>query len=61
MGNLNLIARRHGWDRWRDLAFIAGAILLTALSIGAVTSKAAGKASNNWTVQVIESDFQIVR
>ena len=59
--NLNQIVTRRGLDRWRDVAFIVGAVLLTALSIGAVTSKAAGKASNQWTVQVIESNFEVVR
>ena len=42
MGNLKEIEQRHGGDRWRDAGFIAAALLLTALAIGSVTSKAAG-------------------
>ncbi len=59
MGNLNQIADRRGRDRWKDLLFIGTAVLLTALSIGAVTSKAAGSASNEWSVQVIETNFHV--
>ena len=43
MSNLKEIAVRHGRDRWKDAVFICAAVLLTALSIGSVTSKAAGK------------------
>lgn len=43
MSNLNEIAHRHGRDRWKDAVFIVAAVLLTALSIGSVTSQAAGK------------------
>lgn len=60
MGNLKNIEARRTSDRWRDVVFIAGAVLLTALSIGAVTSKAAGKASDTWRVQVIESPPEIM-
>jgi hypothetical protein len=42
MGNLKEIEQRHGRDRWKDALFIAAALLLTAISIGSVTSKAAG-------------------
>ncbi|HEY5922680.1 MAG TPA: hypothetical protein VIV11_13455 [Kofleriaceae bacterium] len=50
MSNLNEIKARHGWDRWKDAVFIAAAVLLTALSIGAVTSQAAGKPTDHqWT------------
>jgi hypothetical protein len=53
MGNLNEIEHRHGRDRWKDAVFILAAVLLTALSIGSVTSKAAGKPSNHqWDVTV---------
>ena len=45
------IEARHGRDRWKDAIFIAGAVLLTALSIGSVTSKAAGHVSQkSWGV-----------
>ncbi|HEU4613318.1 MAG TPA: hypothetical protein VFS15_14605 [Kofleriaceae bacterium] len=54
MGNLNEIAHRHGRDHWKDAIFIAAAVLLTALSIGSVTSKAAGK-PHQWQDQVTVS------
>jgi hypothetical protein len=63
MTNLNEIAQRHGWDRWKDAMFIGAALLLTALAIGSVTSKAAGSPSK-WkesSVAVFESDLEIVR
>jgi hypothetical protein len=43
MSDLSEIKQRHAFDRWKDVVFIAGAVLLTALSIGSVTSKAVGK------------------
>ena len=49
MSNLNQIERRHGRDGWKDALFIGVAVLLTALSIGAV-SKAGGKQSE-WAVK----------
>lgn len=64
MGNLNEIAHRHGRDRWKDAVFIVAAVLLTALSIGSVTSKAAGKPGErvfNGKVTVIESTPEIGR
>ena len=60
MSNLQRIEQRHRPDRWRDIAFAATAILLTALSIGAVTSKAAGSvAEHTWTLTVLESDVEV--
>jgi hypothetical protein len=60
MNHLTQIANRHTQDRWKDAVFIAVAVLLTALSIGAVTSKAAGNpAQHVWTVTVIESELEI--
>lgn len=60
MGYLNEIRLRHGWDRWRDVVFIAGAVLLTLLSIGSVTSKAAGKTQlHRWTVTVVETPVEV--
>ncbi len=42
---------RHGRDGWKDIIFIALAVLLTALSIGSVTSKAAGHPhEKQWTL-----------
>jgi len=55
MGNLTEIPDRHRQDRWKDAVFIIAAVLLTAVSIGAVTSKAAGKPSEHkWKLTVIE-------
>jgi hypothetical protein len=55
MSNLNEIKERHGRDRWKDAVFIAAAVLLTALSLGAVTSKAAGKPTDRqWQVKVVD-------
>jgi len=60
MSNLKEIVQRHGWDRWKDAGFIAAAVLLTALAIGSVTSRAAGKApTHEWTVTVIESNVEL--
>ncbi len=64
MGNLNEIAHRHGRDRWKDAVFIVAAVLLTALSIGSVTSQAAGKPVDrqfNGKVTVVESGLEIGR
>ena len=62
MSNLNEIKERHGRDRWKDAVFIAAAVLLTVLSIGSVTSKAAGKPTQQqWKVTVVESNLEIGR
>lgn len=54
--SLNNMKLRHGGDGWRDAIFIVLAVLLTALSIGSVTSKAAGHPSEHkWSVTVIEN------
>lgn len=56
MSNLNDIEERHVRDHWRDAVFIALAVLLTALSIGSVTSKAAGHPTpHEWSLSVIET------
>jgi hypothetical protein len=56
MSNLKEIETRHGRDNWRDAVFILAAVLLTALSIGSVTSQAAGKPHDHkWSVTVIEN------
>ena len=56
MSNLNEIAHRHGRDRWKDALFIAAALLLTAVSIGSVTSKAQGSVSQaKWEVSMTET------
>lgn len=62
MSNLNEIEHRHGRDRWKDAIFIIAAVVLTALSIGSVTSKAAGKPTEHqWKLTVIESQPEIAR
>jgi hypothetical protein len=61
MSTLHEIAHRHVRDRWKDALFIGAALLLTALSIGSVTSKAAGSSSSKWTVTVVESNLEIGR
>jgi hypothetical protein len=64
MSTLNEIAHRHGMDRWKDALFIGVALLLTALSIGSVTSKAAGSNEVKWkqsSVAVFESDLEVLR
>ena len=56
------IEQRHRRDGWKDALFIGVAVLLTALSIGAVTSKAAGKPTeHNWSVKVEMSNLEIAR
>ena len=62
MGNLNEIPQRHRRDRWKDAVFVFAAVLLTALSIASVTSKAAGKPHQpQGKVTVIESNLEIGR
>jgi hypothetical protein len=60
MSHLTRIEERHRPDRRRDTIFIVSALLLTSLSIGSLTSKAAGPvAERRWTVTVIESGLEI--
>jgi hypothetical protein len=60
MSTLIHIEKRHGRDRWKDALFIGVALLLTAISIGSVTSKAAGKAPTHaWQLQVIEGSPEV--
>jgi hypothetical protein len=55
MSNLNEIKERHGRDRLKDALFICAALILTAVSIGSVTSKAAGTPTEHtWTVKVVD-------
>jgi hypothetical protein len=59
MGNLNQIEHRHKRDPWRDVMFIGVAVLLIAVSIGAV-SKVSGKPfEKEWKVVVMESNLEI--
>ncbi len=56
MTNLNDIEERHGGDHFKDAVFVVFAVILTALSIGSVTSKAAGHPHHGqWSVTVIEN------
>lgn len=60
MNNLTQIERRHVRDSWKDAIFIIVAALLIAVSIGAVTSKAAGKPFKHvWTLTVTEGSAEI--
>ena len=64
MDNLDEIAHRHDRDRWKDAVFILAAVLLTALSIGSVTSKAAGRPGERQfssRLTVIESNLEIAK
>lgn len=60
MSHLNRIAARHRPDRWTDTLFIMAAVLLAALSIGSLTSKAAGPPPDHaWTLTVLESNLEV--
>ena len=62
MSTLKEIEHRHGRDRWKDALFIAAAILLTALSIGSVTSKAVGSTPDPaWKLTVLETPIELAR
>jgi hypothetical protein len=62
MSHLSEIAERHRPDHWRDIIFVVGALLLAALSVGSLTTKAAGPASERpWTLTVVETGFEVVR
>jgi hypothetical protein len=62
MSYLNQIAARHRPDRWTDVIFVVAAVLLTALSIGSLTSKAVGAApEHQWTLTVFESNLEVGR
>jgi hypothetical protein len=61
MSHLQEIEHRHGRDRWKDVVFICAALLLTALSIGSVTSKARGKSHEQWTVTVVDATSELAR
>ncbi|CAN5207922.1 hypothetical protein BH11MYX1_BH11MYX1_32820 [soil metagenome] len=54
--NLGEIEARHGRDGWKDAVFVALAVILTALSIGSVTSKAAGHPTEHqFSLMVVEN------
>lgn len=56
MNNLNEIEQRHERDGWKDAVFVVLAVVLTALSIGSVTAKSAGRAhEHQWSVTMIEN------
>ncbi len=60
--SLRDIEVRHERDRWRDAVFVVAAVLLTVLSLGAMSSKAAGhpgKPHFESSVTVIESGLAI--
>ncbi len=54
--NLGHIEARHDRDGWKDAVFVLLAVLLTALSIGSVTSKAAGHPTEHqFSLTVVEN------
>ena len=54
--SLTNIEVRHERDAWKDVAFIVLAVVMTALAIGSVTSKAAGHAPDHqWSLSVVEN------
>ena len=60
MTHLQEIEERHRPDRWTDIIFIVGAVVLTALSVGSLTSKAQGSVSERpWTLTVLESSVEV--
>ena len=60
MSHLTEIEERHRPDRWTDIIFIVGAVLLTGLSIASLTSQAAGSVSEHqWTLTVLESSLEV--
>src|ERR1041384_7896179 len=62
MSNLQRIEQRHRPDVWRDIIFIMGATLLAALSIGSLTSRAAGNVpERQGTLTVLESSVEVSR
>jgi hypothetical protein len=62
MSNLQSIEQRHRPDRWRDVIFVLGAALLAALSIGSLTTQAAGSVTaRQWTLTVLESNLEVGR
>jgi hypothetical protein len=57
MSHLSQIERRHGRDRWKDLLFIAVAVLLAALALGVMTSNVVGDPIEHaWSVTVVDPD-----
>jgi hypothetical protein len=62
MSYLHLIEQRHRPDRLRDFIFVVGALLLVALSIGSLTSHAAGQMSERqWVLTVLEGGVEVIR
>jgi hypothetical protein len=61
MSNLSQIVNRHLRDHWKDALFIAGAVLLLAISIGSVTSKNAKEADREWRVETVQGNVEVVR
>ncbi|HEX2687224.1 MAG TPA: hypothetical protein VHN14_11425 [Kofleriaceae bacterium] len=62
MKNLQQIEQRHRADRWRDIIFVAAAVLFTALSIGMLTSKVVGSVTEHpWTLTVLEGNVEVSR
>lgn len=61
MSSLHEIEQRHRSDRTRDILFVAGALLLAALSLGAMTGQVAGRGhKRTWSVTVTESAPEVM-
>jgi len=62
MTNLTQIAHRHRGDSWRDAGFVIFAGLLIALSLGAVSSLAAGKPIKHvWSLTVTDGPVETAK
>lgn len=62
MSRLAEIEHRHRFDAWSDAFFLVVAVLLLALSIAGLTSRAAGKPlAREWTLTVVEGPVEILK
>ncbi|HEY4243632.1 MAG TPA: hypothetical protein VGM88_27655 [Kofleriaceae bacterium] len=60
MGQLDEITHRQHLDRVRDWVFLAGAALLTALSVGTFIHKEhGGDPPREWTLSVVETPVEL--
>jgi hypothetical protein len=59
--SLNEIEYRQKRNRWRDPLFLGMVLLLAALSIGSVTSKAQGRITEHqWSVTLVDPANQLI-
>ena len=58
--DLKKIPDRHRGDRWKDAIFIIAAVLLVAVSIGSVTSKAQGNVTERaWKLTLVDPQTNV--